>query len=205
MDKNTNAIAYVVESDAVSRLWCEDLLRSMGLEVAGFSKADDFLRDVDVSRPCCLVLEALLPGMSGLALQQHLNEQCMRIPLIFISAYADVATAVRAMKAGAADFLEKPLKASVLLDAVQQALGRDRNRAQGIAYQQEVQGLMGRLTPREGEVLQLIMTGLSNKEMAKKIGVSPKTIEAHRANLYSKMRADSLADLVRKGLAGSGN
>ena len=205
MHTKTGAIAYVVESDAVSRLWCEDLMRSMDLEVAGFSNADDFLRGVDVSRPCCLVLEVLLPGMSGLALQQHLNEQCMRIPLIFISAYADVATAVRAMKAGAADFLEKPLKASVLLDAVQQALGRDRSRAQGIAYQQEIQGLMGRLTPREREVLQLIMIGLSNKEMAKKIAVSPKTIEAHRAKLYSKMRADSLADLVRKGLAGSEN
>ena len=194
---------YVVEYDVSMGQWFADILRSTGLQVAVFPTADAFLGNLDLSPPSCLVLDVLLPGMTGLELQDHLNERGIGIPIIFVSAFADVPTAVRAMKAGALDFLEKPVPAQVLLAAVQNALSRHQGRRVAKSTSEEILGLMARLTAREREVMGLVMAGLSNKEMARKLGVSPKTIEAHRAKLYTKMRADSLADLVRKGLEGA--
>ena len=194
---------YVVEYDVSMGQWFADILRSTGLQVAVFPTADAFLGNVDLSPPSCLVLDVLLPGMTGLELQDHLNQRGIGIPIIFVSAFADVPTAVRAMKAGALDFLEKPVPAQVLLAAVQNALSRHQGRRVAKSTSAEILGLMARLTTREREVMGLVMAGLSNKEMARKLGVSPKTIEAHRAKLYTKMRADSLAELVRKGLEGA--
>ncbi|MFN3594240.1 MAG: response regulator transcription factor [Thiobacillaceae bacterium] len=152
----------------------------------------------------CLVADMLLPDITGLDLQARLKAMRLAIPIVFVSAHADVATAVRAMKVGAVDFLEKPLRAQEVLAAVQTALARPEGRRVAQGASAEIQGLMARLTPREREVLGLIMAGLSNKEMARKLGLSPKTIEAHRAKLYTKMRADSLAELVRKGVEAGG-
>ena len=194
---------YVVEYDVSMGQWFAEILQSTGLQVAVFPTADAFLANMDLSPPSCLVLDVLLPGMTGLELQDHLNERGIGIPIIFVSAFADVPTAVRAMKAGALDFLEKPVPAQVLLAAVQNALSRHQGRRVAKSTSEEILGLMARLTAREREVMGLVMAGLSNKEMARKLGVSPKTIEAHRAKLYTKMRADSLAELVRKGLEGA--
>ncbi len=191
---------YVVEDDPAVRQLLVEVLETTGLPVAAFAAAGEFLEQFRPAGPSCLVLDMLLPGMTGLELQQRLIERGINLPIVFISGYADVPTAVRAMKAGAVDFLEKPLQAQVLLATVQDALARHQGRRSAQGASAEIQGLMARLTPREREVLGLVMAGLSNKEMARKLGVSPKTIEAHRAKLYTKMRADSLADLVRKGL-----
>lgn len=194
---------YVVEYDLSIGQWFAEILQSTGLQVVVFPTADAFLGNMDLSSPSCLILDMLLPGMTGLALQDHLKERGIDIPIIFVSAFADVPTAVRAMKAGALDFLEKPIQAQVLLAAVQNALSQHKGRRVAQNSAEDILGLMARLTAREREVLGLIMAGLSNKEMARNLGVSPKTIEAHRAKLYTKMRADSLADLVRKGLEGA--
>ena len=196
-------VVYVVEYDVSMGQWFAEILQSTGLQVAVFPTADALLANLDLSPPSCLVLDVLLPGMTGLELQDHLNERGIGIPIIFVSAFADVPTAVRAMKAGALDFLEKPVPAQVLLAAVQNALSQDKGRRVAKSTSAEILGLMARLTAREREVMGLVMAGLSNKEMARKLGVSPKTIEAHRAKLYTKMRADSLAELVRKGLEGA--
>jgi len=194
---------YVVEYDLSIGQWFAEILQSTGLQVSVFQTADAFLANMDLSTPSCLVLDMLLSGMTGLALQDHLNERGIGIPIIFVSAFADVPTAVRAMKAGALDFLEKPIQAQVLLAAVQNALSQHKGCRVARSTSEEILGLMARLTTREREVMGLVMAGLSNKEMARNLGVSPKTIEAHRAKLYTKMRADSLADLVRKGLEGA--
>lgn len=194
---------YVVEDDAGVRQSFTELLQSTGLRVAAFASGAEFLRHLQVTVPSCLVLDMLLPDTTGLALQERLNAEGVVLPVIFVSGYADVPTAVRAMKAGAVDFLEKPVPAEALLAVVQQALELHKGRRGTPKPSEEIQGLMSRLTEREREVLGLIMAGQSNKEMARSLGVSPKTIEAHRAKLYTKMRADSLADLVRKGLEGT--
>ena len=198
MGEESSAIVYIVEDDDSVRESLIELLHSVGLTVNAFATADQFLEAFEPRGRACLVLDIRLNGMSGLALQQHLVQHNIPMPVIFISGYADVFTAVQAMKAGASDFLEKPLRAQIFLDAVQKGLEQDTQRFQEQSRSDEIQGLMARLTPREREVLEMIMSGLSNKEMAKKIDVSPKTIEAHRANLYTKMRADSLAELVCK-------
>jgi two-component system response regulator FixJ len=195
---------YVVEADPAVRGWLVEMLQSTGLRVTAMASATELLACLPASDPACLVADMLLPDMTGLDLQRHLLDRDIALPIVFVSAHADVPTAVRAMKAGAVDFLEKPLRAQEVLAAVQAALARPEGRRAAQGASAEIQGLMARLTPREREVLGLIMAGLSNKEMARKLGVSPKTIEAHRAKLYTKMRADSLADLVRKGIEGGG-
>lgn len=197
----TEQVVYIVEDDESVRQSLADLLGSMGLAVEAFASADSFLKAFNSARQVCLVTDLRMPGMSGLALQANLIEQGIKIPIIFISGYGDIPVVVQVMKAGAADFLEKPIRSQVFLDAVQKALEQDKERYKTKHNSREIQGLMARLTEREREVLAMIMDGHSNKEMARLLGVSPKTIEAHRANLYSKMRADSLAALVRKGIA----
>lgn len=202
MRNDQESIVYVLEDDPTMGQWYIGLLQSIGVNVAVYPTGQEFLNMVHPSPSSCAVMDMILPDMTGLAVLEKMREKGIWLPVIFASGYGDVGTAVQAMKSGAEDFLEKPLKAQVFLDAVQKALSKSSTTTHISAPAvQDVQGLMSRLTPREREVLELIMSGMSNKEMAKKIGVSPRTIEVHRANLYSKMRADSLADLVRKGLA----
>ncbi len=193
---------YVVEADAAVRGWLVQMLESTGLPAIAMASATELLACLPAVDPACLVADMLLPDMTGLDLQAQLRDMGVILPIVFISAHADVPTAVKAMKAGAVDFLEKPLRAQEVLAAVHSALSRPEGRRVAQGASAEIQGLMARLSPREREVLGLIMAGLSNKEMARKLGLSPKTIEAHRAKLYTKMRADSLADLVRKGIEG---
>ena len=194
----------VVEADADVRGWLVQLFESVGLGVTAWTSAAEFLACMPGADPACVVADMLLPDMTGLDLQGRLKARGIDLPIVFVSAHADVPTAVKAMKAGAVDFLERPLRAQEVLAAVQAAMTRPEGRRTAQGASAEIQGLMARLTPREREVLGLIMAGLSNKEMARKLGLSPKTIEAHRAKLYTKMRADSLADLVRKGIEGGG-
>ena len=205
MQNATSSIVYVLEDDPTMGKWYTGLLQSIGVNVAVYPTGQEFLNMVHPSDSACAVMDMILPDMTGLAVLEKMHEKGIWLPVIFASGYGDVGTAVQAMKAGAEDFLEKPLKAQAFLDAVQKALSKSHHSHQLKPANQEIQGLMARLTPREREVLELIMAGMSNKEIGKKIGVSPRTIEVHRANLYSKMRADSLADLVRKGLAISHN
>lgn len=195
----------VVEADERVRDWLVDVLRSIGMAVRAYTRGEEFLASLTTpDAVSCLVADMLLPDLTGLDLQARLKAMHRAIPIVFVSAHADVPTAVKAMKAGAVDFLEKPLRAQEVLAAVQAALARPEGRRVAQGASAEIQGLMARLTPREREVLGLIMAGLSNKEMARKLGLSPKTIEAHRAKLYTKMRADSLAELVRKGVEAGG-
>lgn len=201
-NNGTTSIVYILEDDPTIGQWYIGLLQSIGVSVALYTTGQEFLEMVHPSESSCAVIDMILPDMTGLAVLEKMREKGIWLPVIFASGYGDVGTAVQAMKAGAEDFLEKPLKAQLFLDAVQKALAKsDTLVSPKSGGTQDIHGLMARLTPREREVLELIMAGMSNKEMARKIGVSPRTIEVHRANLYSKMRADSLADLVRKGLA----
>lgn len=199
--QGATSIVYILEDDPTLGQWYVGLLQSIGVNVALYATGQEFLDMVHPSESCCAVIDMILPDMTGLAVLEKMRERGVWLPVIFASGYGDVGTAVQAMKAGAEDFLEKPLKAQVFLDSVQKALAKADAPPTSKEQSQELHGLISRLTPREREVLELIMAGMSNKEMARKIGVSPRTIEVHRANLYSKMRADSLADLVRKGLS----
>ena len=188
---------FVVDDDPSLRTAVSRLLATVGLTVQTFSTADEFLQHVDPSRAGCLILDVRMPGASGLELQSQLSTIGYELPVIFVSGHADVALTVRAMKAGALDVFTKPFDDQLLLDAVHSALERDRlNRSQMV----EVQILRERfntLTAREREVMALVVTGRMNKQIASDLGTSEKTVKAHRGQVIRKMRARSLADLVR--------
>lgn len=200
MKNENNTIVYLLDDDASVLDSLAMLLQSVGLRTACFSSAKAFLDAFDATKQACLVLDIRMPGMSGLALQENLAQQQISIPLIFISGHGDIATAVRVMRAGAIDFIEKPINDQVLLDNVQKALDLDAKRFQKQPRHPEIDGLFARLTEREREVLEMMMDGRSNKEMANQLGLSPRTVETHRTKLFTKMRADSLADLIQKGM-----
>lgn len=196
-----NATVYVVDDDQAMRTSMRWLIESVGVKVECYDSADAFLRAYYPGRASCLLLDVRMPGMSGLELQEYLNSREIRLPIIIITGHGDVPMAVRAMKAGAIDFIEKPFNDESLLDAIRSALTvseRERN------LQAEQAGIAARLetlTPREYEVMTMVTNGLSNKEVAKRLGVSAKTVEAHRARVMEKMQAGSLAKLVRMVLA----
>jgi RNA polymerase sigma factor (sigma-70 family) len=173
------------------------LLRSVGLEAQLFGSAQEFLDAGRPDVPSCLILDVRLPGMSGLDLQRELADADIFIPIIFITAHGDIPMAVRAMKAGAIDFLSKPFRDQDLLDAVQTSLAQDRNRRQRDSELAELKKRLEGLTPREKEVLPLVISGRSNKEIAAEIGTSEITVKVHRGNLMRKMQATSFAELLR--------
>jgi FixJ family two-component response regulator len=191
-----NALVYVIDDDALVRCGLASLLKSVGLSALTFGSAQDF---IDAKRPdvsSCLVLDVRLPGLSGLDLQRQLLSMRMHIPIIFITGHGDIPMSVRAMKEGAFEFLTKPVRGQEILDAVQRALARDRELRRGHA---ELDGLRQRfaaLTARENEVLNLIVAGLLNKQIADKLGTSEFTIKSHRAHLMQKTGANSVAHLV---------
>lgn len=188
---------YVVDDDRAVRDSLRWLIESIGMKIETFESATDFLKVYDVDQPGCLVLDVRMPGMSGLELHERLKQYDYTLPIIFITGHGDVPMAVRAMKAGAVDFVSKPFNDQALLDRVQQAVDRDRQNRVHRSEQAEIHSRWMRLTPREREVMEMVISGHSNKSIAARLGVSSKTVEAHRAKFMEKMRADSLPDLMR--------
>jgi FixJ family two-component response regulator len=192
-----NATVFVIDDDPSMRRSLDSLLRSVGLEVRLFSSAPEFLQAASADGPGCLVLDVRLPGMSGLAFQQELARAGVALPIIFITGHGDVSMSVRAMKAGATEFLTKPFDDQVLLDAVHAAIERDRARRQDEAGLAALRARYDGLTERERQVMGHVVAGSVNKRIADQLGLSVVTIKVHRGQVMRKMQAKSLADLVR--------
>jgi RNA polymerase sigma factor (sigma-70 family) len=196
-------IVFVVDDDPAMRDSLRWLLESVGLQVQTYATAAEFLAGRDPSTPGCLVLDVRMPGMSGLDLQEELRRRHTDLPTIVVTGHAEVPMAVRAVKAGAIDFIEKPFSDQLLLDRVRQALEIDRQEREARARREEARRRVGHLTPREREVLDLVVAGRANKEIASALGLSPKTVEVHRARVMEKMEVDSLADLIKVAMQAS--
>ena len=193
----TRSIVYVVDDDASIREALKSLLASMGMRVEVFGSAAEFLNSTLADIPSCLVLDVRLPGVSGLDFQAELTKANIQVPIIFITGHGDIPMTVRAMKAGAVEFLTKPIRDQDLLDAVQLALDKDRMRREAEKALSEVRARYESLTPREQEVIALVTAGLMNKQIAAEMDVSEITAKVHRGNVMRKMGAKSLAELVR--------
>ncbi|MEW6271707.1 MAG: response regulator [Thermodesulfobacteriota bacterium] len=197
----SDAIVYVVDDDAAVRDGLRFLVESVDLRVESCASAQAFLDAYDASRPGCLVLDVRLRGMSGLDLQDELAKRGVSIPTIIITGHGDVPMAVRAMKMGAVDFVEKPFNDQQLLDRIQQAIDKDRDRRRDGEERAHMQARLATLSPREREVMDLLVVGKANKEVAEHLGLSTRTVEGHRARLMEKLGCESLAELVRISLA----
>jgi len=192
-----DAIVFVVDDDESVRQSLKNLVGSVGLRVEAFASAQEFLRSKLTDLPACLVLDVRLPGLSGLDLQKRMADAGIEIPIIFITGHGDIPMTVRAMKAGAVEFLTKPFRDQDLLDAIQQALDRNRAVREQRAEIKELRSRLDSLTPRERQVMGLVVAGLLNKQIAGELGTSETTIKIHRHQVMEKMRAGSLAELVR--------
>jgi RNA polymerase sigma factor (sigma-70 family) len=199
MAKMTDSTVFVVDDDALVRRSLERLILSVGLRVKTFSTAQEFLECKRPEGPACVVLDVRMPGLSGLDLQEKLSATGLDMPVIFVTGHGTVPMSVRAMKAGAIDFLQKPFDDQILLDAIQRAIDKDRQATEERAGLHELERRLDSLTPREREVFALVVSGLLNKQIAGELGTSEKTIKVHRARVMQKMEADSLAHLVRMG------
>ncbi|MGA8320191.1 MAG: response regulator transcription factor [Xanthobacteraceae bacterium] len=188
---------FVVDDDASVREALDGLFRSIGLQAKTFGSAAEFLQNKLPDAPSCLVLDVRLPGLSGIDFQTELAAAGLHIPIIFMTGYGDIPMTVKAMKAGAVEFLPKPFRDQDMLDAVQQALERDRERRERNSGLDKLKSSFDTLTPREQEVMGLVTAGLMNKQVAGEIGVSEITAKVHRGNIMRKMGAKSLAELVR--------
>ena len=193
----TEAMVFIVDDDPSICAALSRLFKSVGLPARSFASAREFLDQAPGLGPGCLVLDMRLPGLSGLDLQEELARAGIGLPIIFLTAHGSVPLSVKAMKAGAADFLEKPVEDQTLLDAVYQALERNRQARRAQAQRQSLQELFATLTPRERQVFELVAAGKPNKEIAFDLGTVEKTIKVHRANLMRKLNCQSLAELVR--------
>ena len=190
-------IVMVVDDDSGVRNAMRSLLKSVGLESAQYASAQEFLSAYQPTQPGCLVLDIRMPGMSGLELQQQLNLRGAVIPVIFMTGHGDIPMAVEAMQHGAFDFLQKPFRDQDLLDRIQRAIVKDDELRKSLGEHARIKTHLESLTPREREVLDLLTQGKQNKSIAQDLGVSPRTIEIHRARVMEKMDAQSVAELVR--------
>jgi FixJ family two-component response regulator len=202
----TKPTIFIVDDDPSIRLALENLISSTGQPAEVFATAQDFLRECPRDPAGCLVLDVQMPGLSGLDLQGELKHAGLHLPVIFITGHGDIPTTVRAMKAGAVEFLTKPVSDSELLAAIKQALERDRLARADRAEVAELRARYDQLTPKEREVMELVARGLLNKQIALKLNNSEITIKQHRGKVMQKMRAGSVADLVRvaERLSGGG-
>jgi FixJ family two-component response regulator len=193
----SDSVVVVIDDDGAVRVALKDLLESVGLKVILFQSAAEFLESTIPDTTCCMVLDVRMPAMSGLKLQEELARAEVQVPIVFITGHGDIAMAVRAMKAGAVDFLTKPFSNQDLLDAVFAALERDRARRTQEESISTLREHFTSLSAREKEVLSRVATGLLNKQIAGELGVSEVMVKVHRANGMRKMRAKSLAELIR--------
>lgn len=193
----TEPTVFIVDDDAAVRDSLRWLVESVGLNVEPYATAREFLDVYDSSRPGCLVLDVRMPAMSGLDLQEELAAREPTSPIVFITGYGDVPAAVRAMRKGAVDFIEKPFSDQVLLDRIQRCIELDARNRRDHARGAKILARFAVLTRRERQVMDLVVAGKSNKATARQLGISGKTIETHRAKVMQKMQAKSLADLVR--------
>jgi FixJ family two-component response regulator len=191
-------IVYVVDDDEDMRESLLDLFLVTKKRASAFSNGPEFLEMADISAPGCLVVDLRMPGGTGLDLQQHLSLVGSRLPVIFLTGHADIAASVKAMKAGATDFITKPFASQDLLDAVDHAIRLDSERRKMDAEYGRIRALADTLTPREKEVMSAVVSGLMNKQVAYELGISEMTVKLHRMSLMRKMQSRSLADLVRK-------
>ena len=195
--REPDPIVYVIDDDALIRDGIQSLVRSIGLRAETFGSARDFMVAKRPDAPACLILDVRMPGQSGLDLQRQLSEADIHIPIIFITGHGDIPMSVRAMKEGAFEFLTKPVRGQDLLDAVQKAVDLDRRLRKERAEVAEIRRRFDLLTPREREVLALVVAGLLNKQIADELGMSELTVKTHRAHVMEKTKAESLAHLVR--------
>jgi FixJ family two-component response regulator len=193
----TLPIVFVVDDESAVGVSIKRLLHSVGLEARHFTSASEFLRAKRPDAPGCIVLDVRLPDLSGLDLQQELAKANVDLPVIFVTGHADIPMTVRAMKAGAVEFLTKPFREQELLEAVQRAISRHRQTRDRLASMRVLQSRYELLTPREREVYPLVAGGLLNKQVAAELNASEKTIKVHRGQLMQKMEAHSLSDLIR--------
>ena len=197
-------VVFVVDDDEAMRNSLRWLIESVGHSVETYESAQAFLENHYPGRSGCLLLDVRMPGMSGLELQSQLESHDIRLPVVILTGHGDVGMAVKAMKAGALDFIEKPFDDELLLKTIEKALSEDVEKREQRASQAEILARMGQLTKRENQVMEMVTNGKSNKEIAAELNVSAKTVEAHRAHVMEKMQAGSLAELVRMAMTVSG-
>ena len=193
----SDAVIAIVDDDLSAREGLSSLIRSTGLQVETFASAPEFLGRPAAETPSCLVLDLQLPGLSGLDLQKQMADSGLEIPIVFLTGHGDIPASVKAMKAGAVEFLTKPFDEEELLRAIQEAIERDRRTRQQRAGIRELQDRYESLTAREQEVMRHVVSGLLNKQIAAELNITEFTVKIHRGHVMRKMRADSVADLVR--------
>lgn len=197
---NRDDAAYIIGNDLAAAAAMEQLFDSINIETRIFCCPIEFLRSFSPDKPCCLITEMRMPKLTGLELLTQLQQQGSRVPAIVVTAYGEVTSAVRALKLGAVEFMEKPVNEELLVECVQHWISVYRSEMTEVTRRTEIENRLAKLSPREREVLQGVLQGKANKEIARELGITPKAIELYRSKLMSKMEANSLAELIRDTL-----